>query len=840
MQKALKANARRVLITTLLLFALSMAVVSVFFLTSGSDFVAAVLTRVLGRTVQIESIDVRFGTSFKIEVEGLRVLQKNQMPEAGTAAFEVRRALASQSWPRLFAGQFLPPNWTLEEPILRIQSDGATTSPFRLGFPLNTLSIRNGTVEWQQARGAPVFLRNVQLGARRSRLSSTLDGKGTADVTRGQKPVGQAAFLLTSASDDLQIHARVIRLDLPALPMGDLPLSRGQAEGLLTLRFRDGGLEGSADLSVADLDLRPASFRRPITPNDVRVKGQGSWRNGTLHLKPDPLKIDDLAISGELFVTSGTSPRIRGSLALSAFEAGRPDTRLQLLRLMGLRYATWERIDRRAEGGWIEDFNITLDLPLKDLGDALAFRRKLRPEELNGSALVKEGIFRSRPTATPLEGISARVYLRGNLLEIQELRISRNGKPLPKIDISIDGMHRLVRLPKAERGTPPGPGVPLPGLGAIFSERQADPNRPPIRLHLVDCHVAYPAFVLPFRDVTGWLSFPGGGLALEDAEGVLGGAPALVNASWDRGNKYIRVAVTYRDGEAPPLSPPELEELKTEWFGGRYQMEEAKLYRWPIRNLEGSLRIIGDQVTLEEARANSSQGKLTFAGSVSLAEENRAPLHIELELEGADASRVGDPLGLGSNRITGQAWIRGTSDGLLEPDHSFLENANMSLELKLEDGTLQNLPATMALARLPSLRGVRALFGQPLPYTSITSTLTIDQGQMKMQDFLLRGPELKITAAGKMDLLSPRQPADFLIALLLLQTVDWMIEGLPIVRDLVLGKDRSLVTVYIRLEGPRDDLRARLVPPETIRVTTDVTARIVRRGVSELRRLVGF
>ncbi len=61
-----------------------------------------------------------------------------------------------------------------------------------------------------------------------------------------------------------------------------------------------------------------------------------------------------------------------------------------------------------------------------------------------------------------------------------------------------------------------------------------------------------------------------------------------------------------------------------------------------------------------------------------------------------------------------------------------------------------------------------------------------------------------------------------------------MIEKLPILRDLVLGKDRSLVAIYFRLKGPWADPRARLVTPGAIQAPTDWAARMIGSGVGKL------
>ena len=124
------------------------------------------------------------------------------------------------------------------------------------------------------------------------------------------------------------------------------------------------------------------------------------------------------------------------------------------------------------------------------------------------------------------------------------------------------------------------------------------------------------------------------------------------------------------------------------------------------------------------------------------------------------------------------------------------------------------------LARLPSLQGLQGLFGQPLPYDTITADIKISEGTLRTEDFSLEGPELRILAAGEVDVTSETLESDFTVALLFLQTVDRFIQQLPILRDLVLGKDQSLVTVYFHLEGPWRDPEANLVAPEAVQSAT--------------------
>jgi hypothetical protein len=826
MKVALKANWWRMALATLLLMAIGIGVgllfyISsgpdfglVFYISSGPDFVAGALTQLLGRRVEIAELELHLGRSLEVELTGIQVFEGDGAEADHAPAFEAPRALGRQSWPRLLAGQFVPLEWTIEEPQLRLPMTGHGGRVPQPRLPLLNLRIENGRVEWQQSEGKPILIRSIQLFARRSGLRAGLDGSLTAELVRADEAIGQMALDFQGLTGDVAIKGRLQGLDLAALPMRGLPISSGRADGHVALRVTDNTIEGSLDIGVAGFQLDLPNLNRPIAPTEVHVRTDGRWKDGVLTLYPHPIRFDDLGISGALHIWPGRPGRVHGSLVLDPFRVGGPEERLQLIRLMGLRHAIWQRIDQRAEGGWLEDMEIKFDLPLTGLDQALAFRRKLRPEELSLVARIRDGVYRPRPDSKPLEEISGEMRVRGNLLEVHNLRMARGGKPLPELELHVDGMQRLVHLPPEERKTPPGPGVPIPGLGPAFTAlaKRGETDQPPVQVQLSDFQIGYTAFVLPIRNLNARLSFPDGGVAVDEAEGVLGGAPARLSAVWKRETNHLSVDIAFQDGDAPPRS-----ESNGSWAEGYFATETLPLGNWRVDGAAGGLRATG--------------------ASVSLAEPGAAPFEFEIDVAGADAGTIRHYLGMVEGTVTGMAHGKGRLAGRLEPEHRFIEQAEVDLEARFEDGTLERLPAILALARLPSLQGVRALFGLALPYDSITAHFKIQQGMLRTENFLLQGPELRVLAAGEIDLYSPDLQADMTVALLFLQTIDWVIGQLPIVGDLILGKDSNLFALYFRLEGPWRTPTARLVTPEAIQTPTDWATKVIGGGMAQLKKL---
>ena len=57
-------------------------------------------------------------------------------------------------------------------------------------------------------------------------------------------------------------------------------------------------------------------------------------------------------------------------------------------------------------------------------------------------------------------------------------------------------------------------------------------------------------------------------------------------------------------------------------------------------------------------------------------------------------------------------------------------------------------------------------------------------------------------------------------------------------RNVILGKDRNLLALYFRLDGPRDDMRVTPLPPERVRDAVGFASDAVMKGVRTLGKLI--
>ena len=223
---------------------------------------------------------------------------------------------------------------------------------------------------------------------------------------------------------------------------------------------------------------------------------------------------------------------------------------------------------------------------------------------------------------------------------------------------------------------------------------------------------------------------------------------------------------------------------------------------------------------------------------MSLAKETHAPFSFHVDLVGANATKFKEPLRLEEGTLSGYAELHGRFGGKLYPDRLYLQDANAQFDVTLRDGTIGNLPTTLLLARLPSLAGVRGLFGQDLPYSTMTASCTIDRGILRTPDFALAGPELSAIAAGQIDVLSDEMHTDMVVALRFFRSVDWLIERVPVVGNWVLGDDESLLAVYVHVKGPWKDPGGTLLAPHTLENVAGWPGKIIGTGARRLFKLL--
>jgi len=814
----------------------SASAVAALLYAADAEFVAGALSRLLGRRVDVGSIALHFGPRLEVELSRVRV-EDPSGPDA-PPMLEIEHALGRQAWPRLLAGQFLPLDWELTHPVLRLHAAAAEGEPFDFAsIPRLGLSLSDGEVYYRPATGPEWSVRGLRMDAKRALLGTRVEGEASGRIAYGERPVTELAIHFSAERSEASARGTVADLDLAVLPQQAVG-AKGRASGSFQIEFGYAERDVAADLSVevAKLALAVPTLSQPLAPATARLAGRVTWKRGVLDVALRELALDDLVANGALRFDSGTPGRILVDLRLGPFEPGRRD-RLNPLTVLGARFDTWKHVQERIEAGVVENAHVKIDVPRVGGGDAISFDAPVAPEALRVELSARDGIYVPDPEQR-LEHISGALLIDGNRMEIEKLDLEANGQPLPEMHIRIDGMHRLVNLPHAEDEVHGGPGADLAGLEAVGAAlAHEDPNTPPPpppEIAFTDLDVRYPGFVLPLREASGQLRFPDGGLTAEGVRGVLGGAPATLEVRYDRAQNTLGIDVRYLEGIAPgePTTGPR-------WLEGKIAIPRLDIADLPLQNVRATVAAEGTDVTFGDIRADLSGGSGTGDGRVALGIHDRAPYSFSFNVKGFDVAPHVGHYGLPEGSVTGIGHVKGVVSGEMRAGGDFATEGALDMGVALKDGAIAHLPTLVAIARVPSLSGVSGLLGKPLPYNSAIVDLKLDHGRLALTEGKLLGPELRILAEGEIDLNTKRKETNLVVALLFLKTLDTVLGSLPIVRNVMLGKNQNLLALYVRVEGPQDDLSVTPLPPEAVRNVVGFASESVMKGVRALGRLIG-
>jgi hypothetical protein len=285
--------------------------------------------------------------------------------------------------------------------------------------------------------------------------------------------------------------------------------------------------------------------------------------------------------------------------------------------------------------------------------------------------------------------------------------------------------------------------------------------------------------------------------------------------------------------------PPPARDPGRAWASGHFESNLISLGDWPLEVVSGDFSATGSTISVQDVSAYLEGGAVRSNGTMSLAEAAAAPFGFSVEVVGADGAGIVQILELQDGTLTGEVDAKGTIGGRLSPERLFLEDAELRLHIECRGGTLGNLPARMLIARLASPLGWTSVFtGRELPLERMTADIEIDHGILRTENFVLESPEARALAAGEIDVLSDDLQTDMVMALLFLQTVDQVLERVPLFGSWILGQDKSLVALYIHMEGPWDNPNGTVMPPSSVATATDWAGRMIGGGVRRVRDLL--
>ncbi len=486
-------------------------------------------------------------------------------------------------------------------------------------------------------------------------------------------------------------------------------------------------------------------------------------------------------------------PEVRGPLefVLGRLESGRlPRVRLET---------------RTTVGGW---------------NDLLSGRLFARPGAVTLDLSLEEATLRVGETDR-MEQVAVEASFRGDVLELKALEAHFRGDPLPAISGRVSGLSHIRSSDELQCITPFD--VPaLPGIAStrdwVRSRRDEPDASTWQRFRLEADWLAHPALLCTLEQLVAEIRPAPGGVDLDLERGVWAGLPLAAQVAFREGAPDAwhdgRVRVDVEVG--PPFEPMQPAAPRRAWLRGRLDAEATRLGDWHIRGGEARFAARGSRLFLEGARIElAPRGEVRGRAELELGHEGRVLYDGGLALEGipiADLWRAAD---LGDVALTGSLHGAIHVEGELLRDHPPLASARGHYTLQARDGTLhRKLPLMLAIT-VASDRWNPFGSRDRIAYEAIDLTGTVAEGSLRSDVLTVEAPTFRMGASGELGVEGPH-PLQGVLGIFFFPALDRVIDRLPLVNRVLLGRNRNLVGAYFALDGEAGDPRARIIPVKSI------------------------
>jgi len=251
----------------------------------------------------------------------------------------------------------------------------------------------------------------------------------------------------------------------------------------------------------------------------------------------------------------------------------------------------------------------------------------------------------------------------------------------------------------------------------------------------------------------------------------------------------------------------------------KIRLPQAGIGTWIYGSLDAEALLDDHGLTLDPARIDVGKGYLRFKGRRNF---RPAPAmhwisHIHILQE--PAQNLIQLIHPGAGLIDGSVWLEGVLV-LKDPDGTgAFSGLNGHARLVIEKGWIhRNSPILNALAMIslerilkPDSPGFRE--GQ-LYFDRIEADIEIEKGKILIQNLTMQSPAINAAGAGTIDL--NRDHLQLRIGLQPLGTVDSLVSGIPVIGNILTGKEKSLVVYSLEVTGSLSGPQIKNVPFKNI------------------------
>lgn len=400
-------------------------------------------------------------------------------------------------------------------------------------------------------------------------------------------------------------------------------------------------------------------------------------------------------------------------------------------------------------------------------------------------------------TVKPVSGINGTISFKGNSLSTSSIT-ARYGSSL----LTLKGKIKSLKNPEAE--------INLSSPEFFMRDITAGPAKPDASIKKLDAAFTIQKGVYTFKRVSGLLN-----RSDFNVSGTYVTAPA----------KQADISIS-----SSKLDLDDLKLLKSSSSpdGGRtgsgitarvkLDVEEGNYGRIQFSDLNASLQQENGILYLLGCTADLFDGQLTAKGRMGSLGGQGDRYDVSLDLVKADAEKLFTTIDI-SREVTGTLTLHGnltaSGDTLLELKKSALGN----VKLQMKDGkirkfnTLSKVFSILNVSQLLKFRLPDMVAGG-MPYNNVTGSISIKDGSISSKDLFISSDAINISAIGSADIV--KEELNLTLGVQPLQTVDKIVNRIPVVGWLLTGKEKDFLTAYFEAKGKWSDPQVSAIPVKSM------------------------
>ncbi|GJL55690.1 MAG: hypothetical protein NPIRA02_28220 [Nitrospirales bacterium] len=234
-------------------------------------------------------------------------------------------------------------------------------------------------------------------------------------------------------------------------------------------------------------------------------------------------------------------------------------------------------------------------------------------------------------------------------------------------------------------------------------------------------------------------------------------------------------------------------------------------------NLSGILKIRDSLVTLDRIRSQAYGQPIAGRVFIHLPKERPVAIRSSFHMKGLPFDHIQQSFGAEDRLITGQLSVRGMIQGHGRNPRGVMATLNGNIDVVMEQGHVKKgtvLPQIISLLNLPTvLRGKMDLQKEGFPFTKMTATLNIQDGIISSDNVFLDSPIMKMTTAGKFDMVADQLDAVAAVSPFGRHT-DFL-RTIPLFDRVGMGSKNGMMTALFHVQGSITTPEVRYTPMES-------------------------